>query len=70
MKDGGRMLDPVQYGEIEMKRDTKGTPYSDGGTGFNLKFNHMPPGLSLVDENSEPDDVRINSMKPMGPILR
>ena len=63
-------LDPVKYGEVAMKRRTKGTPYSNGGTGFNLKFNHMPPGLSIVDENGEPDDTRIDSMKPMGPILK
>ena len=66
----GRMLDPVQVGEIPMERRTKGTQYSNGGTGFNLKFNLMPPGLDLVDENSEPDDVRIAGIKPIGPILK
>lgn len=63
-------LDPVKYGEVAMKRRTKGTQYSDGGTGFNLKFNIMPPGLDIVDSNNEVDDQRINSMKPVGPFLR
>lgn len=65
----GRMLDPVQYGVIPMVRRTKGIEHVDSGTGFNLKFNLMPPGLDIVDAENEPDDQRISKLTPIGPIF-
>lgn len=65
----GGILDPVQYGEVAMTRRTKGTAFSNGGTGFNLKFNIMPPGMNIVDERGEPDDSRIADLKPLGPSI-
>jgi len=64
-----RTLDPVKYGEIEMKRRTKGTPYTNGGTGFNLNFNHMPPGTELENQDMAMDVKETMSKKPFGPIL-
>lgn len=69
MNDAGP-LDPVMYGEVAMTRRTKGTAFSNGGTGFNLKFNIMPPGMTIVSETREPDDVRINDLKPLDPQLK
>jgi hypothetical protein len=66
----GPALDPVNYGEVAMKRDTKGTPYSNGGTGFNLQFNHLPPGLDFSNQEYAANLPRIANLKPIGPILK
>ena len=66
-----RMLDKVQVGAIPYKKLTKnGIPFVTSGTGFNLKFNIMPPGMNIIDSGNEPDDERIANIKPIGPILR
>jgi hypothetical protein len=66
----GRLLDAVQYGEIPYQKRTRdGIPYVTSGTGFNLKFNLLPPGMDLVDANHEFDDHRIAGIKPTGPIV-
>lgn len=70
MTDGGKMLDPVIYGEVAMSRQTKGTPSSNGGTGFNLNFNRMPPGLDIGNQETAVDVQRITNLKPFGPIIR
>jgi len=67
--DGG-MLDPVLYGEVQMKRQTKGTPYTNGGSGFGLNLNQLPPGLDFSNQETAVDLQHIADMKPIGPILK
>jgi hypothetical protein len=64
-----RILEPTLVGEVAMTRRTKGTPFTNGGPGTELTLNLMPPGLSIVDDDNEPDDIRIDSMRPMAPIM-
>lgn len=68
IENTGGILDPVMYGEMKMSRRTKGTPFTNGGTGFNLEFNRLPPGLDIANQETGMDLMRIVDMDPCGPI--
>ena len=68
--DNAGPLDPVKYGEVPMKRRTKGTPYTNGGTGFGLTFNYLPPGMDIANQVMAVDVKEDAMLKPFGPILK
>lgn len=70
LNNGGRELDPVKYGEVSFMKRMKGTPYTDGGTGFDLTFNYLPPGMNIGDQTMAIDVKEIVAIEPIGPIFK
>ena len=66
----GGILDPVLFGEIPLKTRTFGTPYTDGGTGFNLTLNRLPPGMDIENQDTAEHVKKIMAEQPMGPIFQ
>lgn len=65
----GGILDPVQVGEKPKSRRTKGTPFTNGGTGFNLQFDYLPPGEDIGNQAMGMDSQRVIDLAPRSPIV-
>ena len=65
------ILDPTSSGMPKpMSRRTKGTPNGGKGTGADLQFNYLPPGLNFSNQVMASDLKAIADMQPFGPILK